>query len=255
MTSMSSRSGLFLLGTLVLAACQSKPAPPPASAGKHVDPATAGSVSGRVVFSGTPPPAARINMAADPACVEANGQDARSESVLVGPNGGLQNVFVYVKDGLDPAYTFDTPTTTVQLAQKGCRYEPRVAGVEVGQPVEITNDDDTIHNVHALPVKNQEFNTMQPVQGMHMTHTFTVPEVMVRFKCDVHGWMTAYVGVTNNPFFAVTKPDGTFEITGLPPGTYTIGAWHEKFGTQTAQVTIGPSQAQTVSFTYNSSSK
>jgi plastocyanin len=252
---MTLRSALFLLlGAAALAACQSKPAPPPAPTGKHVDPATAGTLTGRVVFSGTPPAPSHINMAADPTCLQANGPDAHTESVLVGPNGGLQNVFVYVKDGLDPAYTFDTPTTAVQLAQKGCRYEPRVLGVQVGQPIEIINDDDTVHNVHALPVKNQEFNVMEPVQGMRMTQTFTVPEVMVRLKCDVHGWMIGYVGVMASPFFAVTKPDGTFEIKGLPPGTYTIGAWHEKFGTQTAQVTIAPGQTQTVSFTYSNSS-
>ena len=95
----------------------------------------------------------------------------------------------------------------------------------------------------------------QQFRGMKLTKTFTVPEVMVRFKCDVHGWMAAWVGVTTHPFFAITGADGTFELKGVPPGTYTVEAWHEKFGTRTTQVTVGPSQAQTASFTFTADSK
>jgi plastocyanin len=159
-------------------------------------------------------------------------------------------VFVYVKDGL-VNYVFDTPTAPVVLDQKGCRYIPHVFGVRVNQPVEIVNSDPTLHNIHATPKANQEFNNGQPIQGMKMTHTFTAQEVMVPFKCDVHGWMNSYVGVMNHPYFAVTNADGSFELASLPPGTYTIEAWHERLGTQTQTVTIAAKETGQVTFTFD----
>ena len=122
--------------------------------------------------------------------------------------------------------------------------------MRVGQPLEIVNSDPTLHNIHAMPKANPEFNNGQPIQGMKMTHTFTAKEVMVPFKCDVHGWMNAYVGVLDHPYFAVTDTDGKFELKGLPPGTYTIEAWHEKLGTQTQSVTIGAKETKDVTFTF-----
>ena len=237
----------------LVAACGSKNAAPPpqAGCGKHVDAATAGRVSGRVVFQGAPPPVQLVKMAADPACSTGGDSNVQSDAVLVSQTGGLQNVFVQVKDGLDPAYSFDVPSTPVILDQKGCRYAPRIFGVRVGQTLHVVNTDETMHNVHALPKVNREYNKSTPVKGTRTTQTFTVPETMVRFKCDVHGWMTAYAGVVAHPFFAVTGADGSFDIEGLPPGTYTIEAWHERFGVQTQQVTIGDRQAQTVSFTFS----
>ena len=235
------------------ASCSSKPgssAQPAASgAGKHVDPATAGSLAGRVTFEGTPPPAAPLKMASDPACAAGSEAHPMDDAVLV-KDGALQNVFVYVKEGLDPSYSFDVPTEPVELDQRGCRYMPRVFGIRAGQPLAVINDDDTLHNVHALPKTNREFNRSMPLKGERRTFTFTTPEVMVRFKCDVHGWMTAYVGVMPHPFFAVTKADGRFDIDGLPPGSYTIEAWHERFGTRTQQVTLGPGQKASVSFAF-----
>ena len=118
--------------------------------------------------------------------------------------------------------------------------------MRVGQPLEIVNSDPTLHNIHALPKGNTEFNNGQPIQGMKMTHTFTAKEVMVPFKCDVHGWMNAYVGVLDHPYFAVTGKDGKFELKTLPPGTYTIEAWHEKLGTQTQSVTLGAKETKDV---------
>ena len=247
-------SVLALTALSFAAACSSAPPPPPpaANAGKHVDQATAGAITGHVVFEGTPPAPDVIRVGIDQVCAQTVGANVQSQAVLVGKDGALQNAFVYVKDGLDPAYTFDVPTTPVTLDQKGCRYEPRIFGVRVGQPVEVVNDDPTLHNVHALPMMNQEFNQGEPNQGARLTRTFTVPEVMVRFKCDVHAWMTAYAGVVAHPFFAVTGADGNFDIKGLPPGTYTIEAWHEKFGTRTAKITVAASQTATTSFSFTS---
>jgi len=242
---------LVLVSFVLSSACGSSPAPasPPAPGGKTVDPATAGSVTGRVSFTGTVPPAEIIRMNTDRNCVQNAGPNPQSDALLVA-NGALQNVFVHVKDGLDASYTFAVPTEPVVLDQRGCVYSPRVLGVRVGQPLTVRNSDPTFHNVHALPMNNVEFNKSTPTQGASTMQTFTVPEVMVRFKCDAHSWMAAWVGVTAHPYFAVTDAAGAFEIRNLPPGTYTLEAWHEVLGTQTAQVTIGEKQAQTVAFTF-----
>lgn len=221
-----------------------------APAARTVDRATAGSISGTVRFDGPPPAAERLRMGSDPTCAEAAGPDPQSDAVVVAADGALQNVFVHLKAGLDPAYRFEVPTAPVVLDQQGCRYRPRVLGVRVNQPLELANGDMTFHNVHALPRNNVEFNHGLTTKGDHMSHVFTTPEVMVRFKCDVHGWMAAWVGVVSHPYFAVTGADGTFSLTGVPPGTYTLEAWHERFGTQTTQVTVGERQAQTAAFTF-----
>lgn len=240
--------------SLTLAACGASPAPAtaPAAAGKRVDAATAGSVTGRITFTGQLPRAEILRMGNDTTCVATAGPNPQSQAVLVGADAGLKNVFVYIKDNLGE-YTFDTPADAVTMDQKGCVYVPRVFGVRVGQPINILNSDATVHNVHAIPMQNQEFNESQPRQGMRTSRIFTVPEVMVRFKCDFHGWMAAYVGVMAHPFFAVTDAGGAFSLTGLPPGTYTIEAWHETFGTRTQQVTIGPGATQTIALTFSAS--
>jgi plastocyanin len=186
-------------------------------------------------------------MATDPNCKP--DQPLKTETVAVGQDRGLQNVFVYVKDGLGDL-RFPVPATPAVLDQRGCRYTPRVIGVQVGQPVQILNSDRTFHNVHAVGQTNSEFNVAQPSVGMTMTHTFTTREVMVPFKCDVHLWMHAWVGVLDHPFFAVTTADGSFSLAGLPPGTYTVEAWHESLGTQTMQVTVAPKAVAMAPFTF-----
>lgn len=220
-----------------------------APAAAPFDPATAGSITGKAMFEGTAPRNEPIKMNADPVCVQqAKGPQAQ-EMYMVGSGGELQNIFVYVKDGLGNR-TFTAPTTPVIFDQRSCRYHPHVFGMMVGQPLEIMNSDPTLHNIHAVPKVNQEFNTGQPIQGMKFSHTFTAKEVMVPFKCDVHGWMNAYVGVLDHPYFAVSGADGKFEIKNLPPGTYTIEAWHEKGGTQTQMVTIGAKETKDISFSF-----
>ena len=227
------------------------PASPAATpAGLKVDTATAGDVKGTVTIDGMAPKNVAIRMNADPVCLKAAQGPQLQETYAVGDDGkSLANVFVYVKDGLGN-YVFDTPTEAAKIDQKECRYRPHVLGVRVGQPVQIVNSDPTLHNIHATPKANPEFNNGQPIQGMTMTHTFAAPEVMVPFKCDVHGWMNAYAGVVNHPYFAVTDKDGKFELKSLPAGTYTIEAWHEKLGTQEQKVTLGEKESKDVPFTF-----
>jgi plastocyanin len=221
-------------------------APPPNA--KRVDPSKAGNVTGRVLFEGTPPPNEPIRMTSDPVCTRENPGGVNADTVLVN-DGGLENVFVYVKDGLG-GYYFDVPTDPVTLDQKGCRYSPHLIGLRVGQPLEIVNSDATMHNVHALPTVNREFNFSQIMAGMKDRKVFTAREVMVRFKCDVHTWMSAYAGVLDHPYFAVTANGGKFELKGLPAGTYTVEAWHEKLGTATQSVTLGEKENREITFAF-----
>lgn len=194
-----------------------------------------GVITGTMTFAGTPPAAKPLPMDSDPKCPA--DPNAVSEVLVVGSGSGLQNVFVYVKDGLGNR-TYAVPTTPVSLDQKGCRYIPHVFGVQVGQPIRVSNSDPTLHNINAAPKDNRAFNFGQPATVPPVTRTFDKPEIMVPMRCDVHTWMNAYVGVVAHPFFAVTKEDGSFEIKGLPPGTYTVEAWHERLGTQTQSVTV-----------------
>jgi hypothetical protein len=237
-------------------ACDSdanKSAPPssPAAApdAKKVDTATAGSISGRVTITGTVPANPPIAMASDPTCASANKDGAQAETFVV-KDGGLENVFVYIKDGLGNKFLFDTPTTPVNIEQKGCRYVPHVVGVRVTQPLVISNDDNTMHNVHGMGRSNREFNFGQPVPGLKNTVAFTTPEVLMPLKCDVHSWMHAYVGVVNHPYFAVTADGGKFALQTVPPGTYTVEAVHEKLGSQTQTVTLGGNETKEITFTF-----
>ena len=208
-----------------------------------------GTVSGKAIFEGTPPKPQPIQMAADPICAK-EGKATQSEAIVVGAGGALQNVFVYVKEGLGDR-SFPAPTTSVVLDQKGCRYSPHVFGIQLGQALEIVNSDPTLHNVHALAKTNPEFNMGQPVQGMRSRRTFKQVEVMVPIRCDVHGWMSAYAGVVSHPFFAVSGADGSFTIKGLPPGSYTIEAWHERLGTQTQKVTVDEKTGAATAFKFS----
>ena len=244
-------AGVVLL--LASAACSRQEAPkrtPPPDA-KRVDPATAGTLAGRVTVDGALPANIPIKLGGDPVCERAHKDGATSET-YIGENGGLGNVFVYVKDGLGQYY-FDVPGEPVRLDQNGCIYKPHVFGVRVGQNIEFVNSDSTGHNVHALPNANQEFNFSQRIKTQKDTRFFTSPEVMVHIKCDMHTWMSAYVGVLDHPYFAVTGAAGNFELRQLPPGTYTVEAWHEKLGTQTQKVTLAEKGSAEVTFTFKSS--
>jgi len=228
----------------------SEPAAEPMPAAT-AEPAGTASIAGTINFSGTAPAQPAINLDRD--CRELHDGEVHSQNVVVNDNGTLRWVFVYVKEGLGDR-TFAPSNETVVFDQSGCMYSPHVFGVQVGQPVKIINSDPFLHNVNSQPEERaNKFNFGMPNQGMEKEQTFREPEVMVKIRCDVHGWMGAYAGVLEHPFFSVSAEDGTFRLEGLPAGTYTIEAWHETYGTQTQTVTVGDGEAATADFSYAAS--
>jgi hypothetical protein len=198
----------------------------------------------RVTFDGAVPAPAMVRLDAYPECVAENGGTERpTEAFVVGDQKALRHVFVYVSAGVE-GVAAPPPDTPVVLDQDRCRYEPRVLGVRVGQALEIRNSDALLHNIRAHSAKGQAFNVGQPVEGMRSTRRFTSPEVMVPVRCDVHTWMQAWIGVVDHPFFGVTGADGVAQLPALPPGSYTVTAWHEVLGTQSATVTVAADAAQ-----------
>jgi len=210
-----------------------------------------GTLTGKIVFTGTAPAPKKIDMGQDPVCASAAG-DKNTEDVVVA-DGKLANVFVYVKSGgAVDKYSFDTPSSAVDLDQKGCRYHPHVLGVQTKQTVKITNSDATTHNIHPSPSKNQEWNQSQPSGSAPLEKSFARPETLIPVKCNQHPWMKCYIGVLPHPFYAVSsEKDGTYTIKGLPPGDYTVVAWHEKYGEQTQKVTVPAKGSVTQDFTFN----
>jgi plastocyanin len=205
----------------------------PTAAPPTIDPATVGSIKGVVTFTGTAPPAKELTI---PGSCEHKG--ATYEQTVVVADGKLANAFVYIKEGIadwpEPA-----STTPVALDQSGCMYAPRVIGVQVGQPVQFVNSDPVMHNIHGMGDANG-FNAGMPGKDQRITRKFETPEVMLKMKCDVHPWMTAYIGVVPHPYFAVTGAKGEFTFERVPPGDYVIEAWHEVYGTQQVKVTLTP---------------
>lgn len=208
-----------------------------ASAAEAADttPMGSGGVSGSVMFTGTPAERTPVRMNDD--CTDERDTEALSEELLVN-EGAVQNVFVYVSAGLPDDYTYPTPSEPAVIDQVGCMYTPRVMGVQVRQTIRIENSDPFQHNVNSGPETNRGFNESTPNVGDYLEKNFLLPEVMVPVKCDVHGWMQAYIGVLDHPYFATTDASGSFMISGLPDGNYTLTAWHEQLGEQTMEVMV-----------------
>jgi len=221
-----------------------------AQAPAEAQPVAAGSAAVQVTvkFQGTAPARTKIKMGADPVCQQQHATPMESEEVVVNGNGTLKNAFVYVKNGITGSYP--APATPVTLEQVGCWYHPHVFGLQVNQPMEILNSDATLHNINAKPTVNTPFNIAQPVKGMKTTKKFAKPEVMVKFKCNVHPWMNAYAGVLEHPFFGVSDDQGVVTMKGLPAGTYTLEAWHETYGTQTQTVSVADGETKSIEFTF-----
>ena len=242
-----------VLGVIFITGCGKKetaeeqpaaPAAASAPAATPIDPATAASVSGTTKLDGAAPKAAKIDMSQDPACKGTN----TAENV-VAEGGHLSNVFVYVKEGLGNR-AFDVPKDAVTLDQSGCRYHPHVMGVMAGQTIKIVNSDPTTHNIHPTPKDNREWNESQPPKAAALEKNFAREEIMLPVKCNQHPWMRMFLNVTKNPFYAVTGPDGKFEIKGLPPGEYTLAFVHEKLGEQDQKVTLAAKDSKTVDMTF-----
>ena len=208
--------------------------------------AAPGSIKGKITYSGPKPRVINIKMGADPYCEKANAGGAKRMAPRVSEDGGLADVLIYIASGL--AKTYPAPSEAVSINQVSCNYTPRVLGAMAGQPIEIMNSDSTLHNVHALPENSNAFNLGMPTKGMKSTRKFANPEIFVRIKCDVHPWMETFVGVTDNPFYAVSDDDGGFEIQGVPPGEYTVEAAHPRVGRKTATLTVKSGAASTADF-------
>ncbi|MEP6716458.1 MAG: carboxypeptidase regulatory-like domain-containing protein [Terriglobia bacterium] len=196
-------------------------------------------ITGKITYSGTAPVPKKLKMDADPFCASQHPEGAVSQDVLLGPDNGLQNVLIYVKAGLPAATQYAVPAIPVQIDQKGCIYSPRIAVAMVNQPIQFTNSDKTKHHVQAMAEMNPEWMTSQDAGSAPQGTKFAKPEVGMLVICHLHPWMRMFVHVLANPYYAVTGTDGTFTIKGLPPGEYTVEAWHEKFGTMTMKVKTG----------------
>ncbi len=217
------------------------------------DPQTLGTISGTVHFAGKPPERVRIDMSQDPVCSLASGENLTEQYVV--HNGGLANVYVYVKSGPPAAMSAAAAAPASPpgvLDQKGCRYVPHVLAIARGGTVEFRNSDATMHNIHTMPtvVGNETIDVSQGPRGAPVDRKFPTAETMLPVRCNNHPWMNAFLNVSDTPFFAVSDGEGRFRITGLPPGTYTLGAVHEKLGEQTATVTVEPQKSAASQFTF-----
>jgi plastocyanin len=206
-----------------------------------------GDISGVINFTGVAPAPRKLDMSSDSKCEGDNFLDD-----VVVKDGKLQNVFVFVKSGL-PQATFETPTNELTLDQKGCKYAPRVLGIQAGQPLKIVNSDQTTHNIHTLPRVNREFDGSQQAGQGPIIRKFSKPEAIFPVKCNQHSWMRAHVAVLAHPFFAVSDSNGAFTIKGLPPGEYEIEAWHERYGAKTAKIKVSEKADAKADFTFDGS--
>ena len=244
---------MLLTSTLLVCACNSHPAaenqeaPLPIAT---VDEANGATLTGKVLFIGTKPVMPSIDMSANPMCERQHTSTPQlAETAIINSDNTVRYAFVWIKDGL-PQARWTPPQSNVVLDQNGCVYRPHVLALMVGQQLEIRNSDPVNHNVHAEAQTNVAWNESQPPQADKKFKMFPREEIWFPVTCSVHPWMRAYLSVVRHPFFAVTGEDGSFNIKGIPPGSYTVEVIQEKFGRKTAQVTVAAHDAKNLDFTY-----
>jgi plastocyanin len=211
------------------------------------DSATAGTITGKVRYTGKKSLATKVNMDNAPECALLHDKPVVDEKIAATKDGALANAFVYIKQGLE-GKQFEPSAEPAVIDQKGCWFGPRVLGVQVGQTLKVTNSDPLTHNIHPMPEHNRDWNQSQAPNAEPFMRRFTHPEVMIRVKCNIHGWMHAWVGVVAHPYFAVTGADGAFELRNVPPGTYTLEVWQEELGKQEQQITLAATGKSEVVF-------
>jgi plastocyanin len=231
---------------LLVGACQN--APKERREPTPLDLSTVGSISGVVRFEGTPPAQAELQVGSTAECAAQHAGKVYAGDVLV-RDGKVQNAVVFLKEGLGDR-AFAVPDAPVVIDQEGCLFVPRIAAAQVGQPVRFLNSDPVAHNVHAVAPGSSGWNFMLGLKGASRETTVDEPELPIELKCDVHPWMKAYLAVFDHPYFAVTGADGRFALDRVPPGDYVVEAWHERFGTRTARVSLAPKASETLTFTF-----
>ena len=207
----------------------------------------AGTVTGKITYTGTPAKMKTIDMSKEPSCAKQHTTPVTTETVVTGANNTLANVVVYISVGAPDESS--VPPQAVTYTQKGCQYIPHILPMHTGQELKVVNDDQTSHNIHPLAKVNREWNKSQPPGTPPLSEKFDKEE-FISVKCNVHPWMHGYFAVLKTSHFAVSGDDGTFKLPDLPPGKYTITAWQEDYGTQTQDVTISGSETKTVDFSF-----
>jgi len=212
------------------------------------DAVSTGSVMGRVRLEGLKPEPTRTSMISDPTCAKQHSGAVVGEEYVVASDGALENVVVFISDGMT-GKSFVVPAEPVVIEQKGCVYKPHVIAMQANQKLKVVNSDDTLHNIHPVPTNNREWNKAQPA-GTTLEETFPREEIAIPVKCNVHPWMRSYIAVFKHPYFTVTGKDGSFDLQNLPPGEYTVKAWHEKLGLMPQKITVAAGESKKVDFVF-----
>ena len=240
-----------VLGACALLLSSCAPTPKQAEVPEYfrVDPATAGTLSGKVRFAGTAPRLKTISMNAEAACETLHPDPVTEPGVLLSKAGDVRNVLVYIRSGLE-GKRFEAPTQAVVLDQRGCMFVPRVVGLQTGQTLRVKNSDPVSHNVHPQPKNNREWNQHQAPDAPDLQRRFMRPEILIPVKCNIHSWMRSYIAAVDHPYFAVTGEDGGYEWRNVPAGNYTISAWHEVLGEAEQRISVEPGSKKTMAFTF-----